>query len=157
MRTQSPRLELVSINPTFFEYFDLTSHGPHLAEFSATLTQDQSLDGLGPWLIFLKGSKTIIGDTGVKKRLDAQTLEVYIEIFPPYQGHHYGAEAIIAYSQFAASKNIRYLVAHVAESDLAAQRVFERAKFIRQETIDGLITYRFINFNWQDKIEDQSQ
>lgn len=155
MRTQSPRLELVSINKTFFEYFDLKQHGAHVAEFATALAADLSLDGLGPWLIFLKGSQTIIGDVGVKRRLDSQTLEVYVEIFPDYQGNHYGAEALIAYSQFATSKNIRYLVASVAETDLAAQRVFERAKFIRQETVAGVITYRYINFNWQDKIEDQ--
>lgn len=157
MRTQSPRLELVSINQTFFEYFDLQQHGSHVAEFATTLAEDLSLDGLGPWLIFLKGSKTIIGDVGVKNRLDSHTLEVYIEIFPQFQGHHYGAEAVIAYSQFACSKNIRYLIAHVAEDNLSAQRIFERAKFIRQETLDGIITYRYINFSWQDKIEDTSQ
>ncbi|MGL4953215.1 MAG: GNAT family N-acetyltransferase [Culicoidibacterales bacterium] len=154
MHLQSPRLKLVSVNQTFFDYFDLSRHGHYLTSFCEALAEDVTLDGLGPWLVFLNGTKTIVGEVGVKQRLDLTTLEVYAEIFPEYQGEHYGAEAIIAYTQFACSKNIHYLVAHVPTDNLAAQRVFERAKFIRQETRNGLTTYRYVNLNWYTKIED---
>ncbi|MGL4973082.1 MAG: GNAT family N-acetyltransferase [Culicoidibacterales bacterium] len=154
MHIQSPRLKIVSVNQTFFEYFDLSRHGHYLTSFCQALANDLSLDGLGPWLIFLKDSKTIIGEVGVKQRVDASSLEVYLEIFPEYQGEHFGAEAMIAYTQFATSKNIHYLVAHVPTENLAAQRVFERAKFIRQETRNDLTTYRFVNLNWYEKTED---
>ncbi|MGL5296762.1 MAG: GNAT family N-acetyltransferase [Culicoidibacterales bacterium] len=156
MRTQSPRLELVSVNSTFFDYFDLTKHGAHIQTFTEQLNENPRLDGLGPWLIFLKNTHEIIGDTGVKKRLDEQTLEISIEIFQEYRGHNYGAEAIIAFRQFACSKNIHYLVARVSNNNIAAQRLFERANFIRQETQNDVTTYRYVNLNWIEKIEDQS-
>lgn len=154
MRTQSLRLELVSVNSTFFNYFHLQAHGPHVQQFCEQLNNDFSLDGLGPWLIFLKGTQTIVGDVGVKNRLDACTLELYVEVFRQYNGSNYAAEALIAYAQFAFKKNLRYLVAYVPTTNLAAQRSFERAKFIKQETIHNVITYRLINFNWYEKTED---